>query len=124
MMVTTKVMEKIQSLENKKKELADKKEAENDSPEVKEKKQKVEDIKAKIEEIKSAIEDVKDKDKKGALQAVLPAEEKKLAKAEEELEAAKNKGKESSEKSESVETDIPSKFMKFEDFLNLKVKNK
>jgi DNA repair exonuclease SbcCD ATPase subunit len=101
-----------------------KKEAENESPDVKEKKQKVEDIKAKIEEIKTAIADVKDKDKKGILQAALPAEEKKLKKAEEELEAAKNKGKESSEKTESVETEIPSKFMKFEEYIANKQKNK
>jgi hypothetical protein len=92
--------------------------------EVKEKKAKVEQLKDEVEKIKSAMNDVKDKNKKGIFAASLPNIEKRLQKAEEELEAAKNKSKESSEKTESIETEIPKKFMKFEDYLNIKEKNK
>jgi hypothetical protein len=92
--------------------------------EVKEKKAKVEQLKDEVEKIKSAMNDVKDKNKKGIFAASLPNIEKRLQKAEEELEAAKNKSKESSEKTESLETEIPKKFMKFEDYLNIKEKNK
>lgn len=120
-----KDMEKIQEIEKKKKELADKKESEGDSPEVKEKKEKVGKLKKEVEDLKSALEDVKDKDKKSLLTGAISGKENQLKKAEQELEDAKKKGKEeSTEKTESVETDIPSKFMKFEEYLANKQKNK
>lgn len=94
---------------------------ESETSEEKELKKKVNDLKSEIEELKSALSDIKDKNKKSAIVGAISGKEKMLQRTEKQLEELKNK---SQPTPESVSPNILKKFMKFEDYLAIKQKDK